>query len=241
MAKQIRHVGELKVVQVVTDTCSVMKAAWKLIEKEFPWITCTCCAPHVLALLLKDIGKIPAVRGVLEKVRKVLNRFWGRKRWCRNKLREVAQRNHGKQLGLYRAAPTRFAGHVREMGRMLRLKAELKYIVDLQEYSKQDFRKKRAEEAETDEDLDGEGGIRAIVLDEKGFWEPMVDALKVMTPIVKLLRLCDGEAPAMGKVYDRMFLLMERAKKMKMSWAGEAAKLVEKRRAPRPARPAFAP
>eukprot|EP00964_Phaeocystis_antarctica_P070821 scaffold43131_cov54-Phaeocystis_antarctica.AAC.1 len=27
-----------------------------------------------------------------------------------------------------------------------------------------------------------------------------------MTPIVKFLRLCDGDKPAMGKVYDRMFL-----------------------------------
>ena len=54
---------------------------------------------------------------VLGKVKRVLNRFWGRKRWCRTKLREVTEKNHGKKLGLYRAAPTRFAGCVREMGR----------------------------------------------------------------------------------------------------------------------------
>ena len=28
-----------------------------------------------------------------------------------------------------------------------------------------------------------------------------------MTPIVKLLRLADGDKPAMGKVYDRMFMI----------------------------------
>jgi hypothetical protein len=229
LAKQIRHVGALNVVQVVTDTCSVMKAAWKKVEKEFPWITCTCCAPHVLSLLLKDIGKIQVVKAVLEKVRKVLNRFWGRKRWCRMKLREVTERNQGVKLGLYRAAPTRFAGHVKEMGRMLRLKAELKYIVDLPEYRQQDFGKKRADDADGDDDVVGEGGIRAIVLDEPGFWEPMIEALKVMTPVVKLLRLCDGEKPAVGKIYDRMFLLQDRVKKMKVPWAEEAAELIEKR------------
>jgi hypothetical protein len=227
--KEIRHVGALNVVQVVTDTCSVMKAAWKIIEKELPWITCTCCAPHVLSLLLKDIAKIGAVKGVLENVRKVLNRFWGRKRWCRMKLREVALRNHGKKLGLYRAAPTRFAGHVREMGRMLRLKAELKYIVDLPQYRQMDFRKKRADDADADDDVEGEGGIRAILLNEMGFWEPMVDALKVMTPVVKLLRLCDGEMPAMGKIYARMFDLVERTKTMKVAWANDAAKLISSR------------
>jgi hypothetical protein len=33
---EIRRVGADKIIQVVTDTCSVMKAAWKIIEKEFP-------------------------------------------------------------------------------------------------------------------------------------------------------------------------------------------------------------
>mmetsp|Transcript_23597 Transcript_23597/g.53678 ORF Transcript_23597/g.53678 Transcript_23597/m.53678 type:complete len:104 (+) Transcript_23597:728-1039(+) len=82
------------------------------------------------------------------------------------------------------------------MGRMLRLKAELKYIVDLPEYAQQDFRKKRGEDAD-DEDTDGEGGVRAILLDEEGFWCPLVEALKIMTPIVRLLRICDGERPAL--------------------------------------------
>ena len=30
---------------------------------------------------------------------------------------------------------------------------------------------------------------------------------QIMTPVVKLLRLMDGEKPAMGKVYDRMFMI----------------------------------
>jgi hypothetical protein len=182
--KEIEHVGPTNVVQVVTDTCSVMKAAWKIIEEKFPWITCTCCAPHVLSLLVHDIAKIPQVASVIKKTKKVLNRFWGRKRWCRSKLREVVWRNHKKKLGLYRAAATRFAGVVREMGRMLRLKADLKYVVDLPEYAQQNFGKKRGDgDEEEDDDIDGEGGVRAIVLDEDGFWAPMLAALKVLTPI----------------------------------------------------------
>ena len=78
-------------------------------------------------LKVVKVLKVPMVAKVY-KVRKVLNRFWGRKRWCRTFLRETVLKNHNKKLGLYRAAPTRFAGHVKEMGRMLRLKADLKYI-----------------------------------------------------------------------------------------------------------------
>ena len=47
---EIEAVGKYSIVQVVTDTCSVMKAAWKIIEAKFLWITCTCCGPHVLSL-----------------------------------------------------------------------------------------------------------------------------------------------------------------------------------------------
>lgn len=185
ISDHIKRIGATSVVQVVTDTCAVMKAAWKIVEKEFPWITCTCCAPHVLSLLLKDIGKIPEVASVIAKVKRILNRFWGKKRWCRTKLKEVVLKNHGKRLGLYRACVTRFAGHVKEMGRILRLKADLKYVVDTPEYAKQDFRKKRKDAAdEADDDVDGEGGIKDILNDEAGFWQPLREALKVRAALV---------------------------------------------------------
>lgn len=230
ISDEILRVGPLNVIQVVTDTCAVMKSAWKIVEAKYPWVTCTCCAPHVLSLLLKDIAKIPEVASVLAKVKKVLNRFWGRKRWCRNKLKAVVEQNHGKRLGLYRAATTRFAGKVREMGRILRLKADLKYIVDLPEYQAQDFRRKRNDdEAEDLDDVDGEGGIKAILLDEERFWKPLVGALKIMTPITKTLRMCDGDKPVMGKIYDRMFMLAEKTRNMNLPWASQAAARIDER------------
>lgn len=63
---EIEKVGKLNIIQVVTDTCSVMKSAWKKIEAKFPWITCTCCGPHVLSLELKDIGNIKEVSDVIK-------------------------------------------------------------------------------------------------------------------------------------------------------------------------------
>jgi len=100
------------VVNIVTDTCNTMKAAWNIVQQNRCWVSATCCAPHVLNLLLKDIATIPDVSAVMEKMERILRVFWGRSRWPRNKLREVARRNHGKQLGLYKAKVTRFAGKV---------------------------------------------------------------------------------------------------------------------------------
>ena len=101
------------VVHVVTDTCSTMKGAWRIVERERPWVSASCCAPHVLNLLLKDIASISEVKTIMDGMEHVLHRFWGRSRMPRMKLLERTQANHGKKLGLYRAKVTRFAGKVR--------------------------------------------------------------------------------------------------------------------------------
>ena len=62
MIADIYNFGPLKVVMVVTDTCAVMRKAWDIVQCEFPWISCLPCQPHVISLLLKDIGKTAEVR-----------------------------------------------------------------------------------------------------------------------------------------------------------------------------------
>lgn len=64
----IERNGRFAFVQVVTDTCAVMKAAWRLLQTEYPWITPTCCGTHVLSLELKDLGKLPEVAAIIAKV-----------------------------------------------------------------------------------------------------------------------------------------------------------------------------
>ena len=192
------------VVQVVTDTCSVMKAAWKLVETKFPWITCTCCGPHVLNLYLKDLGKIEEVAAVIKKANAILNLFWGKKRWPRTKLREVIAVNHKKEFGLYRPKATRFAGNMRALGRMPRVKADLQQVVVSSEFGEQKFKKGNDDDTASGTISGREHPVKAIILDESGFWAPLVEVLKIATPVVKLLRLCDGAAPAMGKVMPRM-------------------------------------
>ena len=93
-----------------------------------------------------------------------------------HKLREVAEKNHGKKIGLYRAKATRFAGKVREMARVLRLKADLQQVVVTAEYAAQKWKKDDDDDEEDDADGDK---VKKIILDEDGFWKPMVDALKV--------------------------------------------------------------
>mmetsp|Transcript_60633 Transcript_60633/g.161902 ORF Transcript_60633/g.161902 Transcript_60633/m.161902 type:complete len:175 (-) Transcript_60633:30-554(-) len=58
MAGAIREFGAVNVVQVIMDGDGANRAAWPMIEAEYPHIVCSWCAAHVLDLLLADIGKL---------------------------------------------------------------------------------------------------------------------------------------------------------------------------------------
>src|SRR5206468_2720806 len=47
---------------VITDTASVMKAAWKIIEKNHSNIVCLGCNSHIMNLLIGDILKIDQIK-----------------------------------------------------------------------------------------------------------------------------------------------------------------------------------
>mmetsp|Transcript_44153 Transcript_44153/g.94012 ORF Transcript_44153/g.94012 Transcript_44153/m.94012 type:complete len:212 (-) Transcript_44153:121-756(-) len=50
MAEAIKRIGALSLCHICTNTCAVMKAAWKLLIERFPWMTATGCGTHVRSL-----------------------------------------------------------------------------------------------------------------------------------------------------------------------------------------------
>ena len=56
-----KHKLETKTAAFVTDTCSVMKAAWGLLTDDIPLLICFGCQAHVWSLFLKDICNLPLV------------------------------------------------------------------------------------------------------------------------------------------------------------------------------------
>ena len=115
------------------------------------------------------------------------------------------------------------------MSRMLRVKADLQQVVISADYAKQKFSKGGAAAAEDGEELDPAIGakVKAIVLDEEGFWQPLAYTLYVAMPLIQLLRLLDGNKPAIGKIYDKMFSIGQRINTLKgtVSWAPAMAKI----------------
>lgn len=240
-ASLVDRTGPLSIIQVCSDTCSTMKAAWKIIEAKYPWITATPCGTHVLNLELKDLAKIKEVKETITKVKSVLNLFWGRSRWPRLKLKQTISSNHnGASWGLYRAKATRFAGNIREMSRLLRAKNDLQEVVVSAEFARRQaeldargrIRPQQLEQEQVQDDLvdNDDGGpkdcqsVKQILLDENGFWTTLVHILKISIPIVTLLRLMDSNRPCLGMIYDRMCAIIERMEEHQdeIPWVSEA-------------------
>lgn len=63
----VEEVGEMNVVQVVTDNASNYVKAGRLLEAKSPHLFWTPCAAHCLDLMLEDIGKIEVVKSAMKK------------------------------------------------------------------------------------------------------------------------------------------------------------------------------
>jgi hypothetical protein len=118
----IREVGADSVIQVVTDSAVVCKAAGRLVEQEFSWITWTPCTPHCLDLLLEDVGKLPWATKVVAK-RKVVVKF------ITNHHRSQALFGGKSALDLLKPGDTRFATNFIMLDRMLEVKEALQELV----------------------------------------------------------------------------------------------------------------
>lgn len=201
----ILRVGPLNCVQVVTDTCSTMKAAWRMVEEQYPWITCSCCMPHVLNLLLKDISrKVEAIQRTIDEGAAVVNWFRNKKlkgaRWRRKHLKEITESEMGsKAKTLMRPAPTRFCAYTYMLSRILEIKTSLKRAVVSEEYAAKKF-----------DEIDDGDAVAPLLLSSgwNCFWRRAEHVKLLTTPVVKLLRRFDSNMPMGSKVYKSMFVLL---------------------------------
>lgn len=95
---------------------------------------------------------------------------------------------------------------------MRKLKRDLQQIVVSAAYAEQNL-------AEGSDAIDS---VRSILLDETGFWTQMEECIDIMTPVVSLLRLMDGTAPAMGKIVPRLAAIGQMLEKSSVTWRAKA-------------------
>ncbi|KAF1879810.1 hypothetical protein Lal_00039682 [Lupinus albus] len=180
-------VGEEYVIQIVTDNERALKVAGQKLMEKIPHLYWFACSTHYLDLCLEDIGKKKSVQKSLEEA-KTVTTFIYNHIWTVNLMKKYTE---GRQI--VRPDITRFATKFLQLQAIVDQKQGLNQMFNSEEFKKSKFYKQN--NGPTLE-------ARKIVLDHE-FWSRAIDILKVFEPIVKVLRLMDGDTiPTIGFLYE---------------------------------------
>jgi hypothetical protein len=180
------------VVLVVMDNAT--RSAWPIIEARCPWIVCAPCMPHVLDLLLEDIGKLQVVASVFERGAEV-------RKFVRNHQHVLAAYREVAEGELCNPGATRFKTVFIGLTSLIKHRDAVTTSLVSAEVAKL----MKAAQAPTPALY---AASKDIVLDD-AFWEEADMVVAIMRPIARLLTFCDSDTPTMSKVHYNMFLVQE--------------------------------
>ncbi|KAL5580609.1 hypothetical protein UlMin_013051 [Ulmus minor] len=182
----IEEIGEDNVVQVVTDSASAYVKAGEMLMAKRKKLFWSPCAAHCLNLILSDIGDISIHKDTICKARKVTVYIY-RHSWVLNLMR-----THTKGRELIRPGATRFATSYLTLNSLEENKIGLRAMFGSEEWQRSNYSRK----------AEGEK-VMNIILADSEFWAAIKYCLKSIVPLVKVLRLVDGDAkPAMGYIFE---------------------------------------
>ncbi|XP_057964619.1 uncharacterized protein LOC131155470 [Malania oleifera] len=185
--EMVEEIGESNVIQVVTDNVSNYVATGRLLEAKRPHLYWTPCAAHCIDLILEDIGKMPSIYATLKRAI-FLNGYIYNRVGVVNLMRQFTG---GKEL--LRPAVTRFATAFITLRSIHLQKNNLRKMFTFEDWNTTKWAKEAA------------GKRAATIVLMPTFWSTIVYALKLTGPLVRVLRLVDGEKkPAMGYIYEAM-------------------------------------
>ncbi|KAI3988058.1 hypothetical protein MKX01_011847 [Papaver californicum] len=193
----VAEIGEENVVQVITDgVLAYVKAGEMLMDKRKSLYWSPCPA-HCINLIFEDIGNLPMYHDAVEKAG-LMSVYIYKRVWVLNLIRKYT---NGRDLT--RAGATRFATNYLNLKSFYTFKLALRKMFTSEAWTKI---------KNTKEQL----GIKVqeIILSDDNFWPSIVSCLKSVIPIVKVLRLVDGDdKPAMGYIYKAIDKAKEQIKK----------------------------
>ncbi|XP_020098383.1 uncharacterized protein LOC109717117 [Ananas comosus] len=190
LSSVIEDIRPDNVVQLITDNGSNFLVADDMLLGKYPRMYKTRCVTHGLQLLLKDIYKnVEWVRIVIDEARLIENHMY----------------KHTVLLALMREAThkelkhpcaTRFASNFLVLQSLVDVENELRLFVASAEWRESNLNKSRQAKKVTE------------LVQNNEFWNRAKEVLQALEPIVRVLRLVDGEGSTSGYLYDAM----ERAK-----------------------------
>jgi hypothetical protein len=180
-------VGPQHVVQVITDNVANYVVAGRMLMQRYPTLFWTPCVAHCIDLILEDMGKIPYIRDIIESARSI-TKFIYNHAFVLSLMRRFTNNRE-----LVRPAITCFATSFISLQSLLACMWEVKRMFLSDEWHGLSFSHK----------LEGEAICRLVSYQES-FWAGVEEVCAISEPLVKVLRLVDGDKPAMGYLYEAM-------------------------------------
>jgi len=171
----------------VTDNASNNMGAKKLLLEKRPNIFWTSCATHTINLMLQGIGNMPRFKKVIDQAKALTIFVYGHTRT----LECLRHFTEGREI--IRPGVTRFASAFLTLNSILEKKDQLrKMVVHNRWDTLKDVKSKKGKDA------------TATILSPT-FWKDVKLCLSVFEPLVKVLRLVDGDVkPSMGFLYGEL-------------------------------------
>ena len=182
----------------IVDGASNVQKAGQVIEAVFPRVSVFHGAEHCLSLFFSDIAKIPEVKELVLKTKRMYRVFGSGSFHVPHAMfmKEAASGNNGRSINLLRAVETRMAGYFYAMHRALRLKPALEATVHSTAWKNLKRNDPIIKRAASD-------------IKDADHWQRLYILLRALWPVLKLLRISDSNKPGM----DKIVYLVNRARK----------------------------
>ncbi|KAF5466254.1 hypothetical protein F2P56_016197 [Juglans regia] len=195
--KVVQEIRAENLVQFITDNDASYKSAGKKLQQKYGSFYWSPCAAHCIDLMLENFSD-PRYFSLIDdaiKNAKKITKFIYNHGWVLALMRKDFTKGHD----LCRLAITRFATNFLSIQRLFLFKKELRQMFTCDKWIASSHSKSNIGKE-----------IVEIVLEYKEFWAQCQFIVRVSEPLVRVLRLVDGdEKLAMGYLYDAM----ERVKK----------------------------
>ncbi|GJZ07223.1 putative transcription factor/ chromatin remodeling BED-type(Zn) family protein [Tanacetum coccineum] len=184
--KGIKDVGPQNVIQVVTDNAANNMAASQLLVNKRPSIFWTSCAAHNIDLMLEAIGKEAIgkegkFKDWIAKTKTLTIFIYAHHRTL------ALMRKFTKCKDIVRPGVTRFATSFLTLQSLMEKKEKLRLMFTSDEWTQSKWAKTKNEK------------LAYSIVMSPSFWNGVNLCLKVISPLIKVLRLVDGDQkPSMG-------------------------------------------
>lgn len=186
----VLEVGVENVVQVITDATASYVYAGRLLMTKYTSLFWSPCVSYCVNQMLEDLSKIEWVGTVLDEA-KIIARYVYSHAWILDTMRKFTS---GKEL--IRPRITRFVTNFLSLRSIVFLEDGLKHMFAHSEWQSSIYSRRP----------DAQAILSFLYLDR--FWKDAREAVNISEPLIRILRLVDGDMPAMGYIYEGI----ERAK-----------------------------